>query len=80
MYPSEDSAASVFAESGNIYVNISAEKINLRNFWSGRMFSTWTIAVSATKAIVSGDIKVTSLVCVWDQYQLSSSYFELFFD
>lgn len=75
MYPSEDSAASVFAKSGNIYVNISAEKINIRNFWSGRMFSTWTIAVSTTKAIVSGDIKVTSLVSVWDQYQLSSSYF-----
>ena len=61
MYPSEDSAASVFAKSGNIYVNISAEKINLRNFWSGRMFSTWTIAVSATKAVISGDIKVRYL-------------------
>jgi F-actin capping protein alpha subunit len=69
MYPSEDSAASVFAKSGSIFVNISAEKVNLRNFWSGRMFSTWTIVVSTTKVVISGDIKVrffvkSPLLCV----------------
>jgi F-actin capping protein alpha subunit len=62
MYPSEDSAVSVFAKSGSIFVNISAEKVNLRNFWSGRMFSTWTIVVSTTKVFISGDIKVRFFV------------------
>jgi F-actin capping protein alpha subunit len=58
MYPSDDSAVAVFTKDGKIFVNISAEKINLRNFWSGRMFSSWTIVMSPTHFVISGDIKV----------------------
>ena len=59
MYPSEDSAAAVFHKDNFIFVNISAEKINLRNFWSGEMHSSWVITVASEDTIsISGDIKV----------------------
>ena len=58
MYPSDDSAVAVFTRDGSIFVNISAEKINLRNFWSGRIFSCWTIVMSSAHFVISGDIKV----------------------
>ena len=45
MYPSEDSAASVFSKDGSLNLNISAEKVNLRNFWSGQMHSNWAVIV-----------------------------------
>lgn len=63
MYPSEDSAAAVFYKDGSISVNISAEKINLRNFWSGEMHSSWVIALASGDIIsISGDIKVNNLL------------------
>ena len=72
MYPSEDSAAAVFSKDGSLYLNISAEKVNLRNFWSGRMHSNWVVLVNPPKTddsdvvaeskvvTISGDIKVSS--------------------
>jgi capping protein alpha len=42
-YPSEESAGSVFCKNGNINVTITGEKTNLRNFWSGRISSTWVL-------------------------------------
>lgn len=60
MYPSEESAASVYSKDGSISVNISAEKINLRNFWSGRMSSVWTADVQPTTVRIAGDIKVST--------------------
>ena len=77
MYPSEDSAAAVFSKDGSLYLNISAEKVNLRNFWSGRMHSNWVVLVNPPKVYgtaeseevvagaqivtISGDIKVSSV-------------------
>ena len=59
MYPSEDSAAAVFYKDNLIFVNISAEKVNLRNFWSGEMHSSWVITVVSNDIIsIAGDIKV----------------------
>ena len=60
MYPSEESAASVYSKDGSISVNISAEKVNLRNFWSGRMSSVWTAEVQPTFVRIAGDIKVST--------------------
>jgi F-actin capping protein alpha subunit len=58
-YLAEDSAGSVFAKEGNLIVTISGEKTNLKNFWSGRMTSTWTVVVQTpTAAAFSGEIKV----------------------
>jgi capping protein alpha len=43
-YPSEDTGFSVLSRQGSIFINISGEKTNLRNFWSGRITSNWVIA------------------------------------
>ena len=59
-YPSEDSAAGVFSKDGNINIIIVGEKKNLRNFWSGRWSSNWTVTVSASSGSITGDVKVTT--------------------
>ena len=70
-YPADDSAGSVCASkdgSGVLTVTLTGEKTNLRNFWSGRFTSSWTVtlaeggdlaSLSLTDAVtVTGDIKV----------------------
>ena len=57
-YSSEHSAGSVYAKGGQLIVSITGEKPNLRNFWSGKWNSFWTLAISGDSCTISGDIKV----------------------
>lgn len=61
-YQPDTAACSVFArenEVSQIYnVIISAEKLNVRNFWSGQWISHWTVTVTEEKTSVEGFIKV----------------------
>lgn len=57
-YSAEHSAGSVYAKNGQLTVCITGEKPNLRNFWSGKWNSTWSVAVAGSTATVTGDIKV----------------------
>lgn len=59
-YLNESSAAGAFAASDNkLTIVISGERTNLKNFWSGRWISSWTVDLSAdSHATISGDIKV----------------------
>eukprot|EP00622_Pseudochattonella_farcimen_P005623 FR741271.1.p1 GENE.FR741271.1~~FR741271.1.p1 ORF type:complete len:253 (+),score=36.83 FR741271.1:52-759(+) len=55
----EDTAlCSVYAKGSELTVVISAEKLNLRNFWSGQWLSTWKAEVASTEVKVEGLIKV----------------------
>ena len=56
VYHAEDSAAGVFAKDGKISIVLVGEKKNLRNFWSGKITSTWTL--DATSSKLSGEIKI----------------------
>ena len=48
-YPSEESGAAVCIQHGNkLVVTMTGERTNLRNFWSGRITSTWIIESSTT--------------------------------
>lgn len=54
-YKPEDSGVSVFStEDNKLVVVISSEKPNLRNFWSGRWTSAWTIANNK----IAGNVKI----------------------
>ena len=54
-YKPEESGVSVFATADNkIVIVISSEKPNLRNFWSGRWTSAWTVANNK----IAGNVKV----------------------
>jgi len=59
-YINESSAAGAFVTTEDrLSVVISGEKINLKNFWSGRWTSSWVIDLSEeSQIIISGDIKV----------------------
>lgn len=57
-YATETAAAGVFSKDGKIVVVIVGEKPNLRNFWSGKWTSTWTISIEGGSASVVGEIKV----------------------
>lgn len=58
-YPSEASAAGVFTKDANTYsVVVTGEKTSLKNFWSGRWSSSWTLSLADTSCTISGDIKV----------------------
>lgn len=60
-YPSEASAGSVYTKDESTFqVVVSGEKTSLKNFWSGRWASTWTVTVSGSSATIAGDIKVYS--------------------
>lgn len=48
VYHAEDSAAGVFAKDGKIFIVLVGEKKNLRNFWSGKITSTWTLDVASS--------------------------------
>jgi len=58
-YVAEEAAGSVYSKGGNIIVLISGEKANLRNFWSGRWASWWTVSsITSDSAILEGEIKL----------------------
>lgn len=57
-YATDTAAGGAFSKDGNIVVVIVGEKPNLRNFWSGRWNSTWTVSVAGSTASVVGSIKV----------------------
>ena len=56
VYHAEDAAAGVFAKDGKISMVLVGEKKNLRNFWSGKITSTW--ALDDASSSLSGDIKI----------------------
>jgi capping protein alpha len=57
-YSAEHAAGSVYAKDGQLFVCITGERPNLRNFWSGKWNSMWTIAVAGGSATITGEIKV----------------------
>lgn len=59
-YLNESSAAGAFVTTEDcLSVAISGEKINLKNFWSGRWTSSWVIDLADDSQVtISGDIKV----------------------
>lgn len=57
-YYDDTALCSVYAKGSTLSVVISAEKLNLRNFWSGSWISTWTIEVGPASMDVAGEIKV----------------------
>jgi capping protein alpha len=59
-----EASAAVYAKEGKLVVQISGERPNLRNYWSGRWHSEWTVAPSGTSAAVTGEIKVRAVCCV----------------
>lgn len=61
-YANSDAAASVLAKDGKLIIHISGERPNLRNYWSGRWQSQWTLTPSGSNAALSGEIKVRSRV------------------
>jgi capping protein (actin filament) muscle Z-line, alpha len=54
----EEAAGGAYAKDGKIIAVVSGERPNLRNFWSGRWSSTWTIQCSGGQATISGEMKV----------------------
>lgn len=82
-YQSELSAGGVYARDEKLHVAITGEKINLKNFWSGKWNSTWTVTVSGSTLSISGDIKVRfsfvlnfPVLSVFGVVQLHVHYFE----
>eukprot|EP00617_Octactis_speculum_P021186 CAMPEP_0185768276 /NCGR_PEP_ID=MMETSP1174-20130828/48718_1 /TAXON_ID=35687 /ORGANISM="Dictyocha speculum, Strain CCMP1381" /LENGTH=298 /DNA_ID=CAMNT_0028452889 /DNA_START=12 /DNA_END=908 /DNA_ORIENTATION=+ len=62
-YQAQTASCTVFAQDNDgehqVYsVVISAEKLNVRNFWSGQWISTWTVTVMEQGTTVEGRIKV----------------------
>lgn len=57
-YLSEEKAAGVFVSDNKLLVVISGEKPNLRNYWSGRFSSTWTIELASPLLAITGEIKI----------------------
>jgi capping protein alpha len=54
----ESSGAGVFVKDGNFVIVLSGEKTNLKNFWSGKWTSTWSLKVDGSSAELSGDAKL----------------------
>jgi len=57
-YLCEDAAAGAFIQGGKILAVVTGERPNLRNFWSGKWTSTWSISFNGKDATMDGDIKV----------------------
>jgi hypothetical protein len=60
-FVSEASVGGAYTKDGKVVVVIVGEKPSLRNFWSGRWSSTWTICPEMGAASISGDIKVRNM-------------------
>jgi capping protein alpha len=46
-YDGHSSAGCVYAKNGKLFVVITGEKANLRNFWGGKWSSTWEVSATA---------------------------------
>lgn len=57
-YKAEMTAAGTFVSDNKLVVVIVSEKPNLRNYWSGRWASVWTIEISRAKPVITGEVKV----------------------
>jgi len=57
-YQTTDAAGGAFIKENRIEITVCGEKPNLRNYWSGRVHSSWTVALSSGVAVVSGEIKI----------------------
>lgn len=59
-FQSTGAAAAVFARPGaaELKVVVTAERLNLKNFWSGNWVGNWTVALAGGSATVSGEVKV----------------------
>jgi capping protein alpha len=57
-FSKELSSCGVYAKDGKIHVVISAESVQLRNFWSGRWRSSYTITPSKGEYTIEGWVKV----------------------
>mmetsp|Transcript_19492 Transcript_19492/g.26656 ORF Transcript_19492/g.26656 Transcript_19492/m.26656 type:complete len:284 (+) Transcript_19492:2-853(+) len=57
-YIAEPCAASAFAKDDKITLVITGEKSNLKNFWSGRWNSIWSLTCDNSIATLSGEIKI----------------------
>ena len=53
-----DAAAATFAKDASVSVVISAEKLNLKNYWSGQWTSQWVVALGGGGATLAGEVKV----------------------
>lgn len=58
-------AGTVVVKNGQLQLLICSEKPNLRNFWSGKWTSVWTVAIDGSSASVNGHIKVQLLRVVY---------------
>jgi capping protein alpha len=59
--PTEEHAAGAYAKEGIVTIVLTGEKTNLKNFWSGRWTSVWTISdldADADCCTFAGEIKV----------------------
>jgi hypothetical protein len=56
----ENASVGVYAIEGKINIAITGEKVNLKNFWSGKWTSNWNLTIdgSGGSATLSGDIKI----------------------
>jgi len=55
----ENASVGVFAVNGGLAIAITGEKINLKNFWSGKFTSTWNLTMDEHgSATFNGDIKI----------------------
>jgi len=53
-----NSAAGVYAKDNKFNLVITGEKSNLRNFWSGKWSSTWTLESAGGCTTLKGEIKI----------------------
>lgn len=56
-YDHASSAGCVYSKDGKLFVVITGEKANLRNFWGGKWSSTWEIS-AGTGTSITGEIKI----------------------
>lgn len=49
---------------GSFVIVLTGEKTNLKNYWSGKWQSSWSLKVDGTSAELSGDAKVSARVAV----------------
>ena len=53
-----NSAAGVYAKDSKFNLVITGEKSNLRNFWSGKWSSTWTVECTGGSTSLKGEIRI----------------------
>lgn len=72
-YLCEDAAAGTYVQGNKIAAVVTGERPNLRNFWSGKWTSNWSITVHGSEATIEGDIKIHAHYFEDGNVQLQSS-------